>query len=211
MAKSMVHWNSNEVAVIDVETTGLQAGYHEIIQIAIVMLDSNFDVRTDVMPFQLKLKPDHPERVAKQAMRVNGLNLEDLMAKGIPQVEAVDLFIQWYESLDIPYNKSGYNQCKIIPLGQNYAFDKGFIQSWLGLETYDRYFHYHHRDTMIAAHFVNDCYAMKAEDVPFAKTNLKWLCKKLNITNARAHDALQDCIATAQVYKRLTTTQAILL
>ena len=38
----LVHLNGNLMAAVDLETTGTQPGYHEIIQIAVVPLDSEF-------------------------------------------------------------------------------------------------------------------------------------------------------------------------
>lgn len=208
MAKSMVHWNHHQMCVIDTETTGLDPHFHEMIQICILPLDSNFKPLRDkegngVMPFYINIKPEHPERISPEAMKVNQLSFTELARTGKDRLAAIDLFEKWVnDKLDLGVNKYGTPK-KIMPLGQNYQFDKGFISRWLGDELYREYFHYHYRDTMIAANFLNDRAAFQAEKVPFSKTNLTWLAKELKVSYDRAHDALQDCLATAEVYRRL--------
>jgi len=86
---------------------------------------------------------------------------------------------------------------------QNYNFDLGFIKNWLGPATYDEYFHGHYRDTMTTALYLNDRAAAHGEQVKFARVGLGPLANKFNIENKSAHDALQDCVVTAAVYKKL--------
>lgn len=74
---------------------------------------------------------------------------------------------------------------------------------WLGREMYDEFFDYHFADTMVAAAFLNDKAAMHAEPPPFRYINLKSICTTLKIDNVNAHDALSDCLATAEIYRRL--------
>lgn len=211
MANSMVHWNGCHIVAIDTETSGLDPKYHEILQIAMVPLDSNFTPRTDVVPFYMMMQPEHPERIDPDALQVNKLDMEEVMTHGFDKVKAIDLLEAWIDTLGIPHNRSGYNRCKIIPLGQNYAFDLAFIKAWLGVEQYEEWFHYHYRDTMIAALYVNDCHGMKAEPVPFSKVNLTYLCKLLTVERPNAHDALGDCVATAACYKQMMRTRGIFL
>ena len=40
-SKSAQHWNGCQVVVMDVETTGLDAHFHEIVQFAAVALDAS--------------------------------------------------------------------------------------------------------------------------------------------------------------------------
>lgn len=207
MAKSMIHWNHHQLCVIDTETTGLDPYFHELIQICILPVDSNIQpLKVDgkgVTPFYINIRPEHPERIDPQAMKVNQLTFTDLARTGKDRLAAIDMLEHWInEKLNLGATKYGTPK-KIMPLGQNYAFDKAFIQRWLSPALYDEYFHYHYRDTMIAANFLNDHAAFHAEKVPFSKCNLTWLAKELKVPYDRAHDALQDCLATAEVYRRL--------
>jgi DNA polymerase III epsilon subunit-like protein len=199
---SMQHWNGNQLCVIDTETTGLDPFWHEVIQICILPLDSNIEPRKDIIPFYINLKPDHPERASNNAFKKNKLNLLNLIETGFDRIAAIDMLDDWINKLKLPVTRYGKLK-QIIPLGQNYQFDKTMLIKWLGYDLYEQYFHYHYKDTMITANFLNDYAAMHAEKVPFSKIGLQWLCSKLNVNSERAHDALSDCIATAEVYKQL--------
>jgi DNA polymerase III epsilon subunit-like protein len=180
--------------------------FDEIIQICILPLDNNIEPIRTIMPFYIEIKPEHPERVKKEAMSVNMLDLATICNRGFDRMHAIDLLEQWINKLGLPYTKFSSRK-KIAPLGQNYCFDKGFISAWLGDKHYNELFDYHYRDTMIAANFLNDrsSFLAPGELVPFSKVNLTWLAKTLSVQNDRAHDALQDCLTTAQVYKKMLT------
>jgi len=200
----MQHWNGNQVAVIDIETGGLDPYYHEILQICILALDSEFKPRKDVLPFYIEMVPQHLERVDPEAMSVNKLDLAKIVKRGIDPEKAKDLLIEWFNKLGLPYTVSGARK-RIIPLGQNYgSFDKPFISQWLGPDLYKELFDYHHRDTMCSALFINDHAAVHAESVPFPKVNLTYLATTLKIDHEGAHDALRDCLTCAEVYRQMT-------
>ena len=200
MAKTMEHLNGNQICVIDTETTGLDPFHHEVIQVAILPLDSNLNIRKDVIPFYITLRPDYPERIDREAMQVN--RLTELTKNGFDRLKALDMLEEWISKLGLPVTKWGRSK-QITPLGQNYTFDKAFLQAWMGNNFYETYFHYHYRDTMIAANYLNDRAAFHAEVVPYSKVGLQWLCKQHHIENPKAHDALGDCAATAAVYKKM--------
>jgi DNA polymerase III epsilon subunit-like protein len=197
----MQHWNGHQMCAIDIETGGLDPNWHEILQICILPLDANCDVRRDVMPFYIDLRPEHPTRVEPEARKKNGISLERMM-RGFDQDKAKDLLEDWVNKLQLPYTKYGKRK-RILPLGQGYHFDKAFLQTWLGVDRYSEIFDGRVVDTVSVASYLNDLAAMHAEKVPFSKVNLSWLCKQLSVPLDRAHDAMADCVATAAVYKKL--------
>ena len=202
MTTSMIHWNGNQLCAIDTETTGLNSDWHEMIQICILPLDSNIQPRRDVLPFYIELIPDHPERADPQAMKINRLDFAILGQRGHDRDKAVDLLETWVSRLGLPSTKYGKRK-KIIPLGQNYGFDKSFILEWLGQETYNDIFYYDHRDLKRAVAYLNDRAGMHAEKPPFPQSSLSQICKRLNVRLDNAHDALADCQATAECYRQL--------
>lgn len=61
------------LAFLDVETTGLVPGYHEMIDLGLVMTD------LDGIPIDslfIRIVPDHPERISEGARDVNAFNVE---------------------------------------------------------------------------------------------------------------------------------------
>lgn len=199
---SIQHMNGDQCVAIDIETTGLDSCWHEIIQIAMVPLDANFRVRQDVLPFYINMMCESPERVSEEALRINGKKMSKITTQGHDREAAREMLIEWVEKLGLPMSSNGFPK-RIVPLGHNYAFDMGFIKSWLGEETYNFHFNHHYRDTMITANYLNDQAATHAEVVPFSYVKLTWLCKKMNVLNDRAHDALSDAAATAEVYRKM--------
>ena len=203
MANSMVHWNGDQVCVMDLETTGLEPGYHEIIQIALVALDSNFDIRTDIIPFCVNIAPEYPERIDIEAMAVNKQDAATLINTGIDPFKVMELLGHWIDKLELPYTRSDKRK-RIRFLGHNVAFDISFLKVWLGLEQYDDWFSYISIDTMDAAGFINNHCAMNAIKIPFPKVRLSYLCNVLDVEHRQKHDALEDCLATARCYKKMT-------
>lgn len=196
----MQHWNGSQMCSIDTETTGLKSHWHEIVQIAILPLDSNLEPRQDVLPFYINMIPNHPERIDRTAVKVN--KLVNMSKTGHDSEKAKDLLRDWISKLGLPCTKYGTPK-RLIPLGQNYTFDRGFIMAWLGLDEYNEFFSHTYADTMITATYLNDRAAMHGEKVPFSKINLAYLASTLKIPHERGHDALQDTIVTAKVYKRM--------
>ena len=191
----MVHLNSHRLVVLDVETTGLDPDLQEIIEICAIELDGNIDPVGK--PLQIYLTPEHPETIEFQALKVNKVSFKDVMNRGIDPMKGVDMFCDWYDSLNLKPRK------KIAPLGQNYAFDKGFLSKWLSPKLYDLMFDYHVRDTCIAANYLNDRAYFRSEKQPFPKQSLTYLCSQLQVNNLHPHTALGDCLATAECYKKM--------
>jgi len=200
----MQHLNGNLLCAIDTETTGLDPLHHEICQICILPLDANIEPVRELNPFYIEIKPEYPERIDPKAMSVNRLTMATIGQRGHEKDKAADLLEEWIDGLGLPCNKYG-NRCKIMPLGQNYTFDKHFILSWIGQSLYDELFFFHYRDTMIAAGYLDDRSSFVGEPCPFGKCSLSSLANKVGVAHDQAHDAIQDCLTTAKVYKKMLT------
>jgi DNA polymerase III epsilon subunit-like protein len=59
------------LAILDVETTGLVPGYHEMIDIGLVLTDLDGRVIDSLF---VRVQPEHPERLSEGARRVNGFD-----------------------------------------------------------------------------------------------------------------------------------------
>jgi DNA polymerase III epsilon subunit-like protein len=185
------------MAAVDVETTGRMPGYHEIIQVGVQPLDSDFNPLKNVLPFNMNIAPEFIERAEKEATTVHGLNLEELQRTAMSKERVADLFGEWVQRLDLPFRKS------MVPLAHNWAFEAGFLKAWLGMELFNEYFHPHPRDSMLFAISLNDRASYRGDVLIFPTVSLTALCKQFNIVNLNAHDALADAIAEAQLYRIL--------
>jgi len=193
----MVNINGHLLVAIDLETTGTQPGYHEIIQIAIVPLDADIKPLEGVHPFYTHIKPLHPKHESVGAKHKHKIPMEDLLLHAPEPDRVADWLVEWFEKLDLPFKRC------LVPLAHNWAFESSFLKAWLGTPMVDSLFHAHARDSMLYAVGLNDHALFAGEPVPFNSVGLGALCTKLKVTNSNPHDALADCLASAEVYRTL--------
>lgn len=194
---SFPHINGNLLAAVDLECTGLRAGYHEPIQIAVVPLDSDCKPLDGVRPFYTSIKPLWPQRAEATATTVHKLDIASLVNDGLHPDRVADLLVEWFDRLELPSNKS------LIPLAHNWAYESSFLNAWLGESLRDRLFFGHARDAMLLALALNDRSFFRGEKAPFNSVSLTSMCNKFSIVNQRPHDALADALAEAEVYRHL--------
>ncbi len=193
----MIHLNNNLLCVVDVETTGTRVGFHDLIQVCVLPLDSELKPWKGVVPFYMDIKPRRPENCTPELVPLHREKLCRAQISGMDADRAADLFAEWYQKLKLLPNK------RISPLAQNWPFDRGFMIDWLGPTGFEEYFDARYRDTMVAALFDNDVADFRAELCPYPKVNLQYLATTLGVLTDRSHDAIQDCLTTAEVYRRL--------
>lgn len=191
------HLYGHLMAAVDLETTGTQPGWHEIVQIAIVPLDDEFKALNNVRPFYTHIKPNHPERESEAAKQKHKIPMHELMLHAPSQDKVKDWLYDWFEDLRLPFKRC------LVPLAHNWAFESSMLKAWLGVDMVDQIFHSHARDSMLTAVAINDREACAGRPIPFEKIGLNSLCAKLKIVNTNPHDALADCLASAEVYKTL--------
>lgn len=201
MFKSLLHLNGNILCAVDVETTGFIPGHHDIWQIGILPLDS--EIRpAPVLPFYIDLKIKRPENIDPKAIKLNRKDFYQRQLRALDPWTAAEMFDEWVQKMDLPIYKG------LCPLASNWPFDRGFIIDWLGHETFQQLFSPWYRDTMVFALGQNDIADRKGDRIEYPKVSLAFLCGRLNVKNAKPHDALQDCIATAEVYRRMLLAAA---
>lgn len=195
--RNLIHLNGNIMAVIDVETTGLQPYFHDVVQVCVLPINSDFEMLDGCIPFYGELKPKRPENYDRKTSTITKPEFVNIMTNALDPDRMADLFDEWWNQLPLPHNKS------LAPLAHNWPFDLQFMSDWLGWHNMQRYFHGHYRDLMCAGIYENDKAAFNIQPYPYPKHGLQYYCSQLGVQNMRAHDALQDCIATARCYKRV--------
>src|SRR4051812_22146687 len=128
----LAHLNGNLLAAVDLETTGTRAGYHEPIQIAVVPLNSDLRPLDGVRPFYSTIRPTHTHRAERSASYVHKLDLEYLKLHAPEPGKVVDLFVEWWQDLELPFEKN------LVPLAHNWAFEAGFLKELLGIDLFSK-------------------------------------------------------------------------
>ncbi len=193
----MIHLNGNLLCAIDVETTGLEFDKHEIVEVCFLPLDAKLNPREDIVPFDIKIKPEKVDNIDWDAFKVTKIDFFKLCESGLDKYDAADLFEQWVEQLKLPDRK------RISPLAHNWKFDNTFLGEWLSILTRDLYIDGRARCTMSDALLINDRADHRNEQIPFPKVNLGYLASCLKIQHKGAHSALGDCLTTVEVYKQM--------
>lgn len=192
-----IHLNGNIFCAVDTETTGLDSEKNSIIEVCLLPLNSDYSINKSVLPFNMIFQPIPGKAVDREAMQINKINLPKLMADGVDAYKTADLMVEWFEKLKLAQYK------RIIPIAQNWPFDRAFLTAWLGRLTYENIFDRHYRDTMALAASHNDMADLRGQKIPFPKISLGALAKRFGIENPDPHRALGDCVTTAAVYKNL--------
>jgi DNA polymerase III epsilon subunit-like protein len=192
-----IHLNGNLFCAVDTETTGLDPEKNSIIELCILPLKADYSINKSIIPFNMQMQPIPGKIVDREAMQINKISLTKLLTTCLDAYKVADMLVEWFEKLGLPQYK------RIVPIAQNWPFDRAFLISWLGVKTYELLFDRHYRDTMTLALSMNDISDMRCEKIPFPKVNLSFLAKRFGVENPDPHRALGDCVTTAQVYKHL--------
>jgi DNA polymerase III epsilon subunit-like protein len=83
------------LAIVDVETTGLDPSFHEMIDAGLIYTTVE---GVELGRLYLRIMPDHPERLAPGALAVNGFNVDDWRANGaVSEAQAVAALTAFHE------------------------------------------------------------------------------------------------------------------
>lgn len=175
-----MNMDSKDLVFVDCETSGLQYGWHEILEICCVVVNfKNYEVRYEI---EQKIKPNHPERISLQAAEVNGYSTDAW--EHAPRVDAVmpgimDLVLQhqW--------------------VGHNAYFDINFVANCMDYNDLT----YHNLSTIRP---IDTLQIAKSLKIPVEDYKLDTLCDYYGIsTQGRAHTARADVLRTIELYRHL--------
>ena len=115
---------SSLYAIVDVETTGLNPNYHEMIDIGIIIINQNLEIKGRYFS---KVLPSFPERIDPMAQNINGFDLQRwTQEEAISEEELINqmnIFLNNYIG-------------KPIFIAFNSWFDSGFVRNLLNEHDY---------------------------------------------------------------------------
>ena len=171
--------HKNNLAFIDIETTGLNVTLHEIIEIGCVVVTPDFKVLEE---FELKIKPEHIENADSTALKINGYDPTEWEDAG---------------SLKDAMKTLSAKVTDCIMVGHNVAFDSAFLEHAFTKTNIKNSMHYHKLDTVSIA------WAKLHREPDLDHFSLRELGARFGIKNKHAHAALSDARATFELYKKL--------
>jgi len=182
----MTQIKEQNLAFVDVETTGLDPDKHEVIEIGCVLVNQNWPGDAPIFDlieeFELKIKPVQIENADPVALRINGFDPN-----------------QWVFAYDLKQAMEifGKKTADAIMVGHNVCFDFMFIDKAFKKADVPNKMHYHKLDTISIA------FAKLHNEGGADRFSLNFLCEYFGIKNEHAHTALSDARATFEVYKKL--------
>lgn len=169
----------NNLAFIDLETTGLNAGKHEIIEIGCIITTPELEIIEEI---ELKVKPERIGDADPVSLKVNQYD-SSLWGDAIALEEAMRILSEKTK------------ECVMV--GQNVPFDSGFLDLAFERTNIPNGMHHHKLDTVSIA------WAKLQNETDISNFSLYELCSHFGIKNERAHTALADARATFLLYKKL--------
>lgn len=167
--------------VIDVETSGPDPCGYALLSIGACTITEPQET------IYLELKPDSPNFI-KQALDISALSLNELAASGLSPSVAMQTFANWVRRISKDHKTP-------IFTAFNAAFD------WMFVNTYfHRYLGYNpfgHKALDIKACF------MGLHQTSFEVTSHKGLCDYYQICIDLSHNALEDAINEAKIFKEI--------
>ena len=181
------------LAHLDVETTGLVAGYHEMIDAGFVITDLDGNV---VDSLYIRIRPEHPERLSARAAKVNGFDAAKWKALGaLTTRQAVDTIIA--------FNRCAAGDKHVLLVAFNSQFDAGFLDALMHRDghTWRELFHY----------FVLDIPSM-AWSLGYRDLTGAALAKKMNLPDeprvAGDHTGITGAMLNVRIYRALRALSA---
>lgn len=172
--------------MMDTETTGLE-WHHEIIEIAMVLFNSDFE---KIGSFVTKVNAlHHRSTFSDEAMQINGFDPAKVRSHGMSAKNTACSIKNWINvCVDI-------SKARVIPAGQNIIkFDIPKIKQFV-MPDFDNFFS---DRVIIDTKRIADFFNIRGE---FESTSLQELAKVFNIPVKKAHSALDDCYTCLEVLK----------
>lgn len=169
----------NNLAFVDLETTGLNSLKHEIIEIGCIITTPELEL---VEEFELKVKAERLEDADPVSLKINQYDAH-AWQDAISLEEAIKIFTEKTKDC--------------VMVGQNVPFDAGFLEGAFYKTGIPNTMDHHTIDTVSIA------WTKLSKEENLKNFSLHELCSYLGIKNDRPHTALSDAKATFELYKKL--------
>ncbi len=179
--------NNRPFAFLDIETTGRHPGIHEILEIGVVITNSDMSEMLD--SFELKTRPERIEDAEQEALAINHWS-EEAWRDAMPLVQALNIF--------------GEKIKGATPAGWNVSFDRAFLEPAMNrsgavLDTWGLDYTWYD----VKMFFVRWAYLTGQEAIFGPRFSLSSAMRNFGISTDDHHHALPDAMATWKIAKIL--------
>ena len=220
------HLNDNLLCAVDGRITGRRPFYHDLVEIAVIPLDSTFSPDRKRLPFHSIIRPSRVENIT---FKIDKTQTPRIMSRktfaanmhvAMDQWTIAQAFEDWYDHLGLKDSK------RIQVVCHNWGELQPFLMDWLGFADppssltdpkeidhaerisnphYYRFFDpFHVRDLATLSLYWDDVSYMLDEWYPFTRHALRFQALKLGVTWPKPDpdDSLSFAFTVAEVYKR---------
>lgn len=175
------------LAFIDVETTGTNPDKHEIIELALILCKQvqreGKGPKLDIISkHNWKIKMQRPDMAEDEALRINHYNEVDWMF-AVDRRAAMEEFAKLSQGAAF--------------VSHNLTFDYAFVMKAFEETAVENKMYFGKLDTISIA------YARLYDIERVDKFSLRSLCELFKVENSKAHSALADTEALVEVYKKM--------
>ncbi|MBL7978482.1 MAG: 3'-5' exonuclease [Bacteroidetes Order II. Incertae sedis bacterium] len=192
--------------VLDLELSGSEPGWHEIVQIGAVLCDSQWGERST---FLSNVYPENEESFSEPSRKVHGLSLDDLeeapmLHELLPELE------EWIigslpirPAKHIPGSRERALR-EVIICGQSVIYDINFLRYAYRQEKKNWPFSHQILDLHTLSYLYFDVMGGAEGDVPHSRS-LGSIAKWFGFERAdNTHNALEDSLLTAKCFREMT-------
>ncbi len=165
---------------VDIETAGPVPGEYSMISLGACLIDNPTE------HFYIELKPIN-DNCIPEALKVSGLTFEQLTTMGINPAEAMSSFQNWVQRVT--------DNQRAVFVGFNASFDWSFV-NW--------YFHVFLGENPFGIGALDiKSYYMGSSGCLWQETTSSQLPLSFQPSHRQSHNALDDAIAQAEIFKKL--------
>ncbi|WOL31372.1 hypothetical protein [Microcoleus phage My-WqHQDG] len=181
-----------QLVVVDTETGGLDCNVQSLLSVGMWTLDTVKGTIYNPLYFLVK----EPVIVTTpEAMRINGLKLEDIERDGLEPRQALVKVLDYCNDI-VPLSAWGGD--KVMPIGHNIGFDMGFLGR---ISTFCDYLLPFHYRTIDLPSILTTMYlaGILPKDISSSQKALEYF----GMERGKVHNALHDAECTGKVYLKV--------